>query len=352
MAQALGPEASGSRTVTFELDRLEQTASGRLELTGRWSGVRGRLFVRPTLTFELDGQPYRLLADLEHKPWLADEGEPWTAAFSWAGGKEGLKDLELSVAPDILVELGGSDRHSTVAARTSRHLSPHDRAESLRRELDGLRQELTDERQVSDQLREELVPLRDELQTLRADVDQLRTEKVEADAALARRDAALARLSTVEAERDETRKSIEEATAEGAELRRVHRRVQSEREHAVKAADQLRAELELARQQHARLVTEREQALRARDQALLERDRALAERDELARLGESIQSQRAAARALVTRRNLAWRPVPWSTLGRSNPEILRRDGSWARRVAAIAMLVLVVLAILVLLHAL
>jgi hypothetical protein len=74
-------------------------------VAGRWFGVRGRRFVRPTLTLRQKGAPVRALADLEHKPWAAEDGEVWTAAFSVDEGLDGAREIELSVAPDIVVEL-------------------------------------------------------------------------------------------------------------------------------------------------------------------------------------------------------------------------------------------------------
>jgi hypothetical protein len=47
----------------------------------------------------------RALADLEHKPWAAEDGEVWTAAFSVDEGLDGARAIELSVAPDIAVHL-------------------------------------------------------------------------------------------------------------------------------------------------------------------------------------------------------------------------------------------------------
>ena len=51
------------------------------------------------------GAAVRALADLEHKPWAAEDGEVWTAAFSVDEGLDGAREIELSVAPDIVVEL-------------------------------------------------------------------------------------------------------------------------------------------------------------------------------------------------------------------------------------------------------
>src|SRR5690349_11225201 len=132
MGQTLEPRASGTGPVFFELERIEQTPAGRLELSGRWFGVRGRRFVRPTLTFEAEGQPYRLLADLEHKPWVAEDGTPWTAAFAWEADAGQLEELELTVAPDIAIPLPGGDGGGRSQATRPRP-SADDRAASLRR---------------------------------------------------------------------------------------------------------------------------------------------------------------------------------------------------------------------------
>ena len=102
MAKAAEPTAT-PQDISFELERFEPT-DGRLTLRGRWFGVRGHRFVRPTLTLALDGERVRSLADLDDKPWAAEDGEPWTASFPW--GRSGRPaELELSVAPDITVQL-------------------------------------------------------------------------------------------------------------------------------------------------------------------------------------------------------------------------------------------------------
>ncbi len=67
--------------------------------------MRGRRFVRPTLTLSRRGAEVRALADLEHKPWAAEDGEVWMAVFSVDKGLDGAREIELSVAPDIAVEL-------------------------------------------------------------------------------------------------------------------------------------------------------------------------------------------------------------------------------------------------------
>ena len=91
--------------VAFEVERFEWTMDDRLEVVGRWFGVRGRRFVRPTLHVRVDGRRRRLIAVLDHKPWAADTDENWTAAFAWRGSHEGVSAARLEVAPDVVLDL-------------------------------------------------------------------------------------------------------------------------------------------------------------------------------------------------------------------------------------------------------
>ena len=84
----------------FEVERFEWAADDRLEVEGRWFGLRGRRFVRPTLELEIDGEPRRLLALMEHKPWQALDGEEWVAAFQW-DGEPGELSAELAVGGQL-----------------------------------------------------------------------------------------------------------------------------------------------------------------------------------------------------------------------------------------------------------
>src|SRR5918992_1975301 len=96
----IAPEQTG-----FELERFRWSEPDRLEVEGRWFGVRGRRFVRPSLTVRVGARGRRrLLALLEHKPWTADEGEPWIAAFPWDGPHDEVGDAELEVG-SLTVEL-------------------------------------------------------------------------------------------------------------------------------------------------------------------------------------------------------------------------------------------------------
>ncbi|MCW2983472.1 MAG: hypothetical protein JWR63_1042, partial [Conexibacter sp.] len=93
--------------VGFALTRFEADGA-RLEVEGTWSGVRGVRFVRPALVMRADGGAEKtLLAVLEHKPWPAEDGRPWVAAFPWDGREPDVAHVELAVAPSIVVPLGG-----------------------------------------------------------------------------------------------------------------------------------------------------------------------------------------------------------------------------------------------------
>jgi hypothetical protein len=88
---------------------------------GRWYGVRGHRFVRPALIVsDGDGAERRLLAELDDKPWVAEDGESWRAAFTVESGQQ-LDDadgLELSVAPNINIALrvGGTNADGPITA--------------------------------------------------------------------------------------------------------------------------------------------------------------------------------------------------------------------------------------------
>ena len=105
MAEAVEPATTGTNGVAFELDRFEMADGDRFEVNGRWFGIRGRRFMRPSLTLVADEEQRRLLADLEHKPWAAEDGEPWEATFPYEEDEDGWVEAELNVAPDITITL-------------------------------------------------------------------------------------------------------------------------------------------------------------------------------------------------------------------------------------------------------
>ena len=97
---------AASTEVDFELERFERTGPDRIEIAGRWYGLRGRRFVRPVLNLRTGGgSRRRAIALLEHKPWAADDGETWLAAFTWPKGAADIEGAELEVGPGLAVEL-------------------------------------------------------------------------------------------------------------------------------------------------------------------------------------------------------------------------------------------------------
>src|SRR5690242_16616002 len=104
-SQSTQPTTAGPERIAFEVEGLQEIAPGRVEVRGRWLGVRGRRFVRPTLTLVVEGQQRRALADLEDKPWAPEDRRTWRAAFPVDVELAKASEVQLSVAPDITVRL-------------------------------------------------------------------------------------------------------------------------------------------------------------------------------------------------------------------------------------------------------
>jgi hypothetical protein len=252
--------ASTAPGVTFEVDRFEWGADDRLEVVGRWFGLRGHRFLRPTLDVEVGGERRRMLAVLDHKPWAAEEGEEWVAAFAWAGGRARLDDAELTVSPDLAVQLplpdsAGVDPPPEAVATAERVPARRPRtavlegelaaalAEVARREeeLAGLRETHSD---VARELRErartaqesvrglesELQKARDQLAAAQAKAEQeLGQLREERDAAAADRERAEAEMEKVRAERDAAVKKLAAAEIDNEALTEARDRAREER---------------------------------------------------------------------------------------------------------------------------
>jgi hypothetical protein len=220
--------------VAFELDQLELDA-GRLTVAGRWSGVRGRRFVRPSLSLVGADRSARVLAELDHKPWAADSGDRWVASFPWSGSAPVGADFELSVAPDICIRLpsphGGADGELVLKA-----FRPSDAP-------DGAAPRSSP---------------RAPTETASPPVRKSRTRSVPA--------------TTPDGE---TALRARQAEARQAELARQWKRAVEHRDRALSERDEARRERD---QFSAALAS----ATAARDSATQQRDRALAERDALA----------------------------------------------------------------------
>ena len=296
MASLREPTQTTRSDVAFEIERVEWTSADRLEVVGRWFGVRGRRFIRPTLDVEVDGEPRRMLATLDHKPWAALEGESWVAAFRWHGEPVDLAGSELTVAPNLTVELftsGQNRRERRRSARPSRAdvlagelAKMRDEAQRLTRELDGTRAvHAAEMEQKSVSHVAELERARTEqaaaehdadrrVEALQAEVraERSRAERLEAELREARdeleaaRSASAAQRDALERERAAIGAEIRKATAEGVE------RLRGELDAAIHDLAAAKAERDAARRESVGARAERDAAIRDRDRAQQERN--------------------------------------------------------------------------------
>jgi hypothetical protein len=298
MSQASKPVARTGR-VAFELDRFELAGDDRWVVQGRWFGVRGRRFMRPALVLVVDGQPTRLLADLADKPWAAEDGRPWTAAFPTAIDRGQVLEAELTVAPDITIALPAPPPRVVVASTktSSRGVEPSAPrgARSVRRSEDAGGKELAS-------LAGEVADAEAEQARLRRELGRMKADQEEA---AARTDKLLGQLSDVARERDEARAASDQRRADLEALQREQAQTAADRDAARRARDETAAErdaarlalddatqvAETARASNDRALTERAAAIAAQKRAKSERDAAAAERDQAA-------AERDGARAL------------------------------------------------------
>jgi hypothetical protein len=299
--------------VAFELDRFEVTADGRLEVAGRWFGVRGLRFVRPSLMVQTDGGERSLLAVLDHKPWAPEEGSVWIAAFPWDGGDVDPSQAELAVAPSVVVPL-------TIASEV---------ATDNGRRRPSVREQLRAEERRAQRLEAEVAWLRAERGDLTARADRAREER---DRAVDARDAA-------RRDRDEATAAADAAAAEREDALRVRDGARADARRAAADRDRTLRDLEVA-------MHERDQAARERDSAFRGRSAALTERDAARTRHEHLAS--ATVADLVPRAR-----SPLEALG---PPVrarhVRSSASWLTRAGVAAILAGAVLILLVLVRAL
>jgi hypothetical protein len=334
--------------VAFELDRFEVTDDGRLEVAGRWFGVRGLRFVRPSLLLQTDRGERSLLALLDHKPWAPEEGDEWIAAFPWDGGQIDPAQAELAVAPSVVVPLAG-------------------RRETASRNGGGrpaLREKLDAEERHARRLESEVGWMREERDDLVARADRAREERDRAiadrDAARRERDRIEAELDAAVAERDELRAARSATSAEAESAVR-------QREAALRRAERAEAEYDEAKRErdaavaHARrAAADRDGAVRDREVAFHERDQAARERDSAFRGRSAALSERDAARnrhenlSAATVRDLV--PRARSPLEALPPPATARDpwgpghANWLARIGVATILLGLILVLVVLLR--
>ena len=173
--------------VSFELERFEWTADDRLEVVGRWNGIRGRRIARPALTVDSGGRRRRVSGSQVSD---GEPDEPWRASFDWDGGD--IAGAELEIGRSLVVELPPPRRRR-------------------RRSAAGAEGEL---RAQVDELRGMVAELRAERAAAPtpAEVESLREDATEAHELV----------SSVEAERDRLAAELEATQTGDAELERLH----------------------------------------------------------------------------------------------------------------------------------
>ena len=345
-----------SNGVTFEVERFEWVDGDRLEVTGRWYGLRGHRFVRPVLVVQAADEQRRMLAVLDHKPWAAEDGDEWIAAFPWEGEPLELTAAELAVAPSLAVDLpvprvpgqrgtapAGSEgplhaRRGSVEPkakpkprRKPAAAAPPDPppaspapAESVTpEEVAALRAQLASEQASVRRLAAQLEEAHQGLAAARAAADDHDALAGERDAAIAARDEARARANldhdAIIEERDQA----------------VH-----ERAAALYARDE-------ALDERAAANFERRNAIAERDAAFAERDRAIEAHRAAVRDLEALE-QRVASAEQARQEDIASAPPAGAvraTPGEDRATSQRPGIVWVQRV--VALIVLVVWAIVV-----
>ena len=321
-------DSTANGAAVLEVIRFEWATPERIELVGVWHGLRARRFIRPTLVLEGEGEPKRLLALLEHKPWPADDGKEWIAAFAWRGEVVKFKSADLNVGSGIDVQLPpprmrpGKPRrfpHRAVSRDAAREAAedaktsspgivtdePRDTATPSSADPDpaeALRVQLDEVRRARDRYHEERDAALEQVKAARGEIEAERQarERAVADARAAERESAGTMLAqgaelraSVERQREMAYNARDEAIAlrdaaidarERAEAVKddaVQMRKQSERDR-----DKALAERDRAHKERDRALAAREAAQRERDDAFAERDAAIAERDQILSLHE------------------------------------------------------------------
>jgi hypothetical protein len=336
-------EAKTAEAAVLEVERFEWITPDRIEIVGYWSGLRGRRFMRPTLVLRgEEREPKRLLATLEHKPWSADEGEEWTAAFAWKGDVVKFESAEMNVGSGIDLDLPAPRmrpgkprrfRQRVVARDASRDLQPvapkprgivsdepaPAKAAAAKAADDDASaadppagadpdvptttaeavvadppaeaeptQALPAEALEPDVPEPEPPPVSaEELAAKTAEADRLRTQR---DKLRRERDQALEKLRTVRSELEAERQAREKAVADArADERESANRMLGEGAELRAAVERQR---EIAYMERDDAKTARDEAIAARDSACQERDAALAETKEARRERKEAFSQR------------------------------------------------------------
>ncbi|HEU4977635.1 MAG TPA: hypothetical protein VFT42_01940 [Solirubrobacteraceae bacterium] len=230
----------------FDVDRIE-AGSGRLIVSGFWSGVRGMRFMRPTLIVG----DREVLATLDHKPWTPSDEVPWIAAFPWDDAAPDPADASIAVAPSLTVPLAPGAEPQAAQRPAARAAAPSKKAHAAPQP-----EPAAVEAPAPD-------PLRDELADARR----------RAEAAEAARDEARHARTISERERDQALAQRDEAA--------------KDRDAAVRARTRMEAQLEDQ-------IAQRKEAEAAREEAIAQREEMRAQREETLLAHRALQRRLAA----------------------------------------------------------
>jgi hypothetical protein len=356
-----------SNGVTFEVERFEWVDGDRLEVTGRWYGLRGHRFVRPVLVVQAaDDEQRRLLAVLDHKPWAAEDGDEWIAAFPWEGEPLELTSAELAVAPSLAVDLPvprvpGQRATAPAGSEGPLHArrgpaepepepdpqpEPPAPAPARRGRSKAAKPAAPSASQAPGEsvTPEEVAALRAQLASEQASVRRLATQLEEAHQGLAAARATADDHDALVSERDAAIAARDEARA-NANL--DHDAVIEERDRAVQERAAALYARDEALDERAAANFERESAIAERDAAFAERDRAIEAHRAAVRDLEALE-QRVASAEQARLEEIANAPPAGAVRatpgeGRDTPQ--RPAIVWAQRV--VALIVLIVWAIVV-----
>jgi hypothetical protein len=358
-----------SNGVTFEVERFEWVDGDRLEVTGRWYGLRGHRFVRPVLVVQgTHDEQRRLLAVLDHKPWAAEDGDEWIAAFPWEGEPLELTSAELAVAPSLAVDLPvprvpGQGDPAPAGSEGPLHArrgpaepkpdpepeapAPAPAAAPARRGRSKAAKPAPPPESPApgeSVTPEEVAALRAQLASEQASVRRLATQLEEAHQGLAAARAAADDHDVLVAERDAAVAARDEARA-NANL--DHDAVIEERDRAVSERAAALYARDEALDERAAANFERESAITERDAAFAERDRAIEAHRAAVRDLEALE-QRVAVAEQARLEEIANAPPAGAvraTPGEDRDTPQRPAIVWVQRV--VALIVLVVWAIVV-----
>ena len=340
-----------SNGVTFEVERFEWVDGDRLEVSGRWYGLRGHRFVRPVLVVQTADEQRRLLAVLDHKPWAAEDGDEWIAAFPWEGEPLELTAAELAVAPSLAVDLPmprmpGRRRPKSAPTEGALHARrgpaepgpapPAAAPPAAAPAPPAARESITPE---------EVAVLRAQLASEQASVRRLATQLEEAHQGLAAARAAADDHDALVRERDAAIAARDRAQA-NANL--DHDAVIEERDQAVHERAAALYARDEALDERAAANFERKNAIAERDAAFAERDRAVEAHRAAVRDLEALE-KRVAAAEQARAEEVSIQPAPAGAVRVTpgqEPDARERHGLvWVQRV--VALIVLVVWAIVV-----